>query len=821
MDQIKERCIYCGSDVYYTGTEVLIKCGMCGHTLVVAKFENELARMNLAIEEGEQAKKDLAEAEKARQDAQVRLQEAMASLGGIKDGQDVLSILMRSVMAGQDSSEDKLAKLQDISARILNSQGDLLEGMAVFGEIKDQLGKIGLDTQAQKDYARDFVNWFQNIHEDDLSRLEEVDSKSTELLAGQKEISDKLERLQSSAAQTQEKLDEFHSQWKESQLEELRHLYHQAENYQHDRIYDKAYEKYEQVVTKGGGDAEIMWRMLLCHYCVSYQRDDKGNLIPIILNPDLTSADEMSIRKDLAFQLEKAAEEVQAVYRTELAVIDRILNHYRTLSSQHDYDVFISVKQDIDGRYTQDSNVASDLYDFLTGKGLKVFNSRRTPIPAGKEYEPYIIAALCSAKALIVVGTSADNMNAEWVRNEWTRYQWLQKSEVKKTGKLNRLLMCYIAGTMDFSEIPRALNQRIQAIRAGINDEQQLLTALKDLIPQHGKETEDKEMETEAQSARQVIAQMTTWLFMKKFDKVLEKYESLTEEGMYLDEVQVHLSALCAQKKVSRIEGIVDSETDLNLEPLYQLALSISEGTGEHKILQNYLEKNIAWRDKHSAAKAKRKKQEKKEAEVTSVQPCEKGLGRTEEDEKEAFSRYSKDASKGDKQAQYLLGLCYLEGRGARKNRSHAIVWLKKSSNQNYEPAKDKLSELGVDLITHRNDDGKILDSWEEIIENIGNKTYHEKYVIGDTKELDLGPEGIIEMQLVAFDEDELADGSGKAPTTWIARQLLKNRRRMNPPGEYQALFSMKFKEGTGACGGWEKSELRGFLQDNIRNLMP
>ena len=72
--QKKERCIYCGSDVYYTGTESLIRCGKCGHTLVVAKFENELARMNQAIEESEKAKRALDAAEREKQEAQARLE---------------------------------------------------------------------------------------------------------------------------------------------------------------------------------------------------------------------------------------------------------------------------------------------------------------------------------------------------------------------------------------------------------------------------------------------------------------------------------------------------------------------------------------------------------------------------------------------------------------------------------------------------------------------------------------------------------------------------------------------------------------------------
>ena len=61
--KIKERCIYCGGDVYYHGGESLIKCEWCGQTLVVAKFENELIRMKEAEEEHALVKEKLAEAE--------------------------------------------------------------------------------------------------------------------------------------------------------------------------------------------------------------------------------------------------------------------------------------------------------------------------------------------------------------------------------------------------------------------------------------------------------------------------------------------------------------------------------------------------------------------------------------------------------------------------------------------------------------------------------------------------------------------------------------------------------------------------------------
>lgn len=112
-----------------------------------------------------------------------------------------------------------------------------------------------------------------------------------------------------------------------------------------------------------------------------------------------------------------------------------------------------------------------------------------------------------------------------------------------------------------------------------------------------------------------------------------------------------------------------------------------------------------------------------------------------------------------------------------------------------------------------------ITDSWEEIIAACADGTYSTKYSVGDTKLLNLGSEGFVAMQIAAFDADTLADGSGKAPISWISEQLLKTDHRMNPrrvtnsDGTYQ--------EGTGGIGGWEKSEMRSYLIDTIKPLIP
>ena len=99
----------------------------------------------------------------------------------------------------------------------------------------------------------------------------------------------------------------------------------------------------------------------------------------------------------------------------------------------------------------------------------------------------------------------------------------------------------------------------------------------------------------------------------------------------------------------------------------------------------------------------------------------------------------------------------------------------------------------------------EITDSWEEIIKSINNGTYRYKYQIGNYKPLSFGKLGTVNMQIAAFDADELADGSGKAPVTWISKEILTQHR-------------MNLKT---AVGGWEYSKMRKFLEGKIRPLIP
>lgn len=112
----------------------------------------------------------------------------------------------------------------------------------------------------------------------------------------------------------------------------------------------------------------------------------------------------------------------------------------------------------------------------------------------------------------------------------------------------------------------------------------------------------------------------------------------------------------------------------------------------------------------------------------------------------------------------------------------------------------------------------EITDSWDEILASISDGTYVDKYNIGNYKPLDLGSEGVVNMQIVAFDADELADNSGTAAISWLSIELLALSRRMNL---YRSGNSGSYKEGTGAIGGWEKSEMRAHFKSTVKNCIP
>lgn len=96
--------------------------------------------------------------------------------------------------------------------------------------------------------------------------------------------------------------------------------------------------------------------------------------------------------------------------------------------------------------------------------------------------------------------------------------------------------------------------------------------------------------------------------------------------------------------------------------------------------------------------------------------------------------------------------------------------------------------------------------SWDAVAAACADGTYKDVYKIGDLVPIDLGTYGIHSMEIVAFDEDDKADGSGKAAISWVSKTIFTSR-SMNSTGTN--------------TGGWEASEMRTWLQTDVYGILP
>lgn len=210
-------------------------------------------------------------------------------------------------------------------------------------------------------------------------------------------------------------------------------LYEKADSYRRNLEFDKALALYEEILNEDSTDAECYWLALLCEFGIEYVEEaTEAKRIPTINRMQPVSVFDNANYKAA---LQYADEEQAAIYRAEAEEISAIQKGILEISEKEEpFDIFICYKEtDEQGRRTLDSVLATDIYELLTKEDYKVFFSRVTlDDKIGVAYEPYIYAALQSAKIMIAVGTKEEHFNAIWVRNEWSRYLAMIKSGAKK-----------------------------------------------------------------------------------------------------------------------------------------------------------------------------------------------------------------------------------------------------------------------------------------------------------------------------------------------------------------------------------------------------
>ena len=350
-------------------------------------------------------------------------------------------------------------------------------------------------------------------------------------------------------------------------------LYDRANHYRRNNEFDKAMSIYEQILDEDNTDAEAYWSIVLCRYGVEYVEDPSTHKrIPTVNRTQFAS---IKTDEDYKAAINHADILQKAIYEEEAEVIDNIQKNILEISSKEDpFDVFICYKEtDNVGNRTVDSVLAYDLYNELTKEGYKVFFSRITlEDKIGTAYEPYIFAALNSAKIMIVLGTKPEYFNATWVKNEWSRYLTLAK---KSNGK-KILIPAY--KDMDPYDLPEEFSYLQAQDMSKLGFMQDLLRGIKKILVEETKETSAKKTNEskDKDSAIPAVSKTDPLLeraFMFLEDKDWEKAEEYCEKVLDKNPkcAKAYLGKFMAEKEIQYVCGLDTKPNYKFLSRLYKI----------------------------------------------------------------------------------------------------------------------------------------------------------------------------------------------------------------------------------------------------------
>lgn len=331
-------------------------------------------------------------------------------------------------------------------------------------------------------------------------------------------------------------------------------LYDRANHFRRNNEFDKAAGIYEQILNEDNTDAEVYWSLVLCQYGIEYVEDPSTHKrVPTVNRAQFTSVfDDDNYKSALQY----ADGYQRELYEKEAKAINDIQKGILAISQKEDpFDIFICYKEtDNNGRRTPDSVLANDLYHQLTQEGFKVFYARITlEDKLGTAYEPYIFAALNSAKVMVVLGTRPEYFNAVWVKNEWSRYLAL----VKKTGGRKMLIPAY--KDMDPYDLPEEFSHLQAQDMSKLGFMQDLIRGIKKIISVDTPKTAVKEtMTTGANSA--AIAPLLERVFLFLEDGKWQDANIYCEKVLDIDpkNAEAYLGKLMAELQIKKRKLLAD-----------------------------------------------------------------------------------------------------------------------------------------------------------------------------------------------------------------------------------------------------------------------
>lgn len=379
-----------------------------------------------------------------------------------------------------------------------------------------------------------------------------------------------------------------------SRDEIITNLFNRANNLRMKCEFDKAQEVYEKIVENDNTDAEAYWGIVLCKYGIEYVEDPTTyKRVPTCHRTNIES---VMVDVDYKSAIENADPLQRSVYKDEAKAIDEIQNGILAISSKEKpFDVFICYKEtDENGKRTIDSTIANDIYHQLTQEGFNVFYAAITlEDKLGSAYEPYIFAALNSAKVMLVIGTKPEYFNAAWVKNEWSRYLKIIKNDRSKL-----LIPCY--KDMVAYDLPDEFSH-LQAQDMGkigfVND---LVRGIRKVIPAKKSESQPVVANNTASAANATVASLLKRAYMFLEDGDWKNAQEYCDKVLDIDPecAKAYVGKLMVDLKLKKYEYFENTDISFDDNANYNKAIRFAD-KALYGQLKQYSE-NVKYRNEYS-----------------------------------------------------------------------------------------------------------------------------------------------------------------------------------------------------------------------------
>ena len=344
-----------------------------------------------------------------------------------------------------------------------------------------------------------------------------------------------------------------------------------ANKLRQEKEYDNAIRIYDNILSENVPTADILWLRTLCEYGIEYVPDP----ISSKYFPTLHRIKDESILNYHSYleALQLCNEEQKEVIEREASEINRIQSEYLEIAkNEAPYDVFICYKETDEDTMetTEDVAYCTKLYDVLSRQGFKVFFARVTlEDKLSVDFEPYIFAALKSAKVMAVIGSKAEYFTATWVKNEWSRFLKLMETDNKKQ---------IFFACDDPEELPRAFSLKQAQLLSNPNAMEILARNINNYLTNILKEKKNGTLGAKVPlkpgSPEAMYEDALTKSRQGNYAAVLSILSDLIE--VYPGMPEAYWLRMAANIR-HNLDNIQNSKRDLTLDPDYEKAISLAD----------------------------------------------------------------------------------------------------------------------------------------------------------------------------------------------------------------------------------------------------